>query len=172
MGEPGRALGQASPRETCRWLATSTQAQAWGEIFWCQTGTVCQSPPPPPLPSLFPLPLPPVDQLWSYTGFPLPSGPLSSSSVKQAKGRQSALLGSQCYPSVTTGSQSSESSGRKFHRGRYWCVFTIAYHPGLSPHHGSHPPTAQSLGSGQEKALLYPARLVEGGRIPMMVVQH
>ena len=47
-GVLGRALWQASPRETCRWLATSTQVQAWGEIFWCQTGTLCQSPPLPP----------------------------------------------------------------------------------------------------------------------------
>ena len=45
-----------------------------GRDFWCQTGTLCQSPPPPSHFSSH-FPFPPVDRLWSYTGFPLPSGP-------------------------------------------------------------------------------------------------
>jgi hypothetical protein len=61
-GVPGRALGQASPRETCRWLATSTQVQAWGEIFLVPNGNALpignDAPiPPPPFPSPhFPFP--------------------------------------------------------------------------------------------------------------------
>ena len=96
MGVLGRALGQASPRETCRWLATSTQAQAWGEIFWCQTGTLCQSgmlcqspPPPPP----FPLPASSSPRRPNVVihGFPPPfRPPVKFKCQTQARGRQSA----------------------------------------------------------------------------------
>ena len=53
------------------------------------------SPTPPPPPSLFPVRCPPVDRMWSYTGFPHPPGPCQCPRLVLSVRRQSALLISQ-----------------------------------------------------------------------------
>ena len=54
-------------------------------------GTIRQPPPP----SLFPVRCPPVDRMWSYTGFPHPPGPCQCPRLVLSVRRQSALLISQ-----------------------------------------------------------------------------
>ena len=137
-------------------------------------GNVVPTPPPPPP---FPVRLPPVDRMWSYTGFPHPPGsPGHRSEPRSAasgRARRSQAMLPICH------NRSPVASLRVSVQGSPGEVSMGTYSPclphGASPPPGSYPPAFNVGGAVEstgENAPFHTAKQTERVGTPMMVARH